>query len=233
VNSKIFVVVTLLSVAIYASAQVTARTDGLSPQAQDIAKMAQAGVDESILLSYVSADKMPFALTSADIETLKEIGVSQNVIVEMLRRDTELKAPTVSSARTVSEDQLFRMRGNLVEYEGRFYPLQWGLNPSIRSVLQADPVANNDILSFEHSQSTSRATFWGGLALMVGGPLYGTIASNNGVLNNAANSGIVMGAITCSLISWIISGVTNHTAYFSLYNGLEQYNKDLLAQSGR
>jgi len=223
--------VTLLSLAVCVPAQETARTDGLSPQAQDIAKMAQAGVDESVLLSYVRADRMPFALTGADIETLKGLGVSPNVITEILRRDTELKASAVSATRRVSEDQLFRMRGNFVEYEGRFYPIQWGLNPSIRSVLDADPVANKDILAFEHSESASRATFWGGLALVIGGPLYGTIASNNGVLNPAVNSGVVMGSITCGLISWIISGVTNHAAYFSLYNGLDQYNRDLVAQS--
>lgn len=67
-NSKLLLIVTLLSIAVFTPAQVTASTDGLSPQAQDIVKMAKAGVDESILLSYVKADRMSFALTSTNIE---------------------------------------------------------------------------------------------------------------------------------------------------------------------
>jgi hypothetical protein len=230
-NRKLLWIVTFLSLAICAWAQAITKADGLSPQAQDIAKMAQAGVDESVLLTYIKANKGPFALTSNDIETLKALGVSSNVVAEMLRRDTELKAPAVSPARAVTEDQLFRMRGGLVEYGGRLYPIQSDLDPSIRSALQADPLANRDILAFEHGETASRATFWGGFALVFGGPLYGAIASNNGVLNDTANSDIVIGAISCGLISWLISSFTNHAAYFSLYNGLGQYNRDLIAQS--
>jgi hypothetical protein len=135
---------------------------------------------------------------------------------------------------SLSADRLFRLRFGLIQYEGRLYPFRSGLAPEIKETLQADPAALPDISSFSRLQATSNATLWSGVALIIGGSLYGMIAADNSWGNDSLNGGIAAGAIGGGLISLIISGITGHSAYLDLYNGLSRYNKDLIAgNSGR
>ena len=62
-----------------------------SPLAQVIL-LAQSGVDESVLLSYVNNSAAPFNLTSDQIIYLKDIGVPDDVVSAMIERDQQLGA---------------------------------------------------------------------------------------------------------------------------------------------
>jgi len=55
-----------------------------APQLSEVARMAQAGVNENVILTYI--DKSPgFALTANDVVTLHDQGVSLTVITAMLQ----------------------------------------------------------------------------------------------------------------------------------------------------
>ncbi|MBU6410653.1 MAG: hypothetical protein KGR98_09715, partial [Verrucomicrobia bacterium] len=60
-----------------------------SPVAQ-VVEMAQAGVSESVIISFVNASAAPFNLTADDIIYLKDIGLSDNVVNAMIQRDQQL-----------------------------------------------------------------------------------------------------------------------------------------------
>jgi hypothetical protein len=230
---KPWLVVALLFAGISAFAQETASNRVLSPAVQDIVKMAQAGVDESVMLTYVRTSPTPFGISADDVLSLKMAGVPQSVITEILRRDAEPKDPTVFSGGIVTEDQLFRLHFGYLFYQGKVYSYQSGLSPNIQKVLQTDPAVQADIRSFSRLQSTSHVLTWTGLGLVLGGSVYGMVAASQDWGNVDLNAGIALGAIGTGIISAMISAITNHAAYLSLYNGLEQYNQDLIAQSSR
>lgn len=60
-----------------------------SPLAQ-IVKLTQAGVDESVLISYVNNSAEPFRLTPDQIIYLKDIGLPDTVVQAMIQRDQQL-----------------------------------------------------------------------------------------------------------------------------------------------
>jgi hypothetical protein len=68
---------------------------------------------------------------------------------------------------------------------------------------------------------------------MLGGAVYGVATTDQGWSNADLNGGIVFGAIGAGLISAIIGGIVNHAAFINLYDGLDQYNRDLLAENSR
>jgi hypothetical protein len=225
---KLTIVIVLL--ALVAAALAAADDDSLSAPARDIVKMAQAGVDESVLIAYAQKSQTPFGLTAKAIATLKAEGVSQEVLAAMQRRDQELANPVSVARGPVTEDQLFRLRFGFIHYGGKLYPVSDGLNPEIKRTLEADPAVQEELSSYARLRATSRATFWGGLALVLGGSAYGMLASDNDWGNRKVNGGIVVGALGTGLVSLIISGIAGDSAYVDLYNGLAQYNHDLLAQ---
>jgi hypothetical protein len=59
----------------------------LSPAAQEIVKMAQAGVSEPVLVAFINKTEKQFNLTADDILYLNDLGVSQGVIAQMLNHD--------------------------------------------------------------------------------------------------------------------------------------------------
>ena len=61
-----------------------------SPLGQ-VAKLAQSGVDESVMLTFVSNAASTFNLTSDEIIYLNDIGVSDSVVTAMIQRDQALK----------------------------------------------------------------------------------------------------------------------------------------------
>jgi len=231
---RLYLLIVFISVGGIGFAQAAVDSEGLSMPALDIVKMTKAGIDESVLIAYIRTSRVPFGMSDAVRARLLTEGLSQTIMAEMARRDQELEMPTSSSTLSLSEDRFFRLRYGLIQYDGRLYPFRSGLPMEIKQTLQADPAALPDISSFSRLQATSNATLWSGFVLILGGSLYGMIASGNDWGNDSLNGGIAAGAIGGGLISLIISGITGHSAYLDLYNGLSRYNKDLIAgNSGR
>jgi hypothetical protein len=69
-----------------------------SPLAQVI-QLAQSGVDESVILSYVNGSSSPFNLTSDQIIYLKDIGLPNSVVNAMIQRDQQLGAAATPRPR--------------------------------------------------------------------------------------------------------------------------------------
>ena len=83
----------------------------ISPASAGVVKLAQAGVDESVMLAYVTNSSTIFNLSSDGIVYLNDIGVPGAVITAMLQHDEQLKgsyasfsnSPTYTDTNTVAE----------------------------------------------------------------------------------------------------------------------------------
>ena len=63
----------------------------LSPSAAEVARLAQSGVDASVMLAYVNNSASAFEVGSDQIIYLNDIGVPGNVVTAMIQRDQVLK----------------------------------------------------------------------------------------------------------------------------------------------
>ncbi len=70
------------------------RTSGA---AGDLLKLASSGVEEQVMMAYITNSPAPFNLTADEIIYLKDIGVSGNVITSTLHKDQSLNAPGPAS----------------------------------------------------------------------------------------------------------------------------------------
>ena len=73
-----------------------------SPLAQVI-RLAQSGVDESVILSYVNNSSITFNLTSDQIIYLKDLGLPNDVVTAMIQRDQQLGALANTAPPTTPE----------------------------------------------------------------------------------------------------------------------------------
>jgi hypothetical protein len=73
-----------------------------SPLAQ-VVQLAQAGVDESVILSYVNSSSSPFNLTSEQIIYLKDLGLPDDAVTAMIQRDQQLGAAVNATPAETSE----------------------------------------------------------------------------------------------------------------------------------
>lgn len=75
--------------------------ENIKPSAalNDVIKMAQAGVDESVMLTYVTNSQHLFKLGADEIIYLKDIGVPDNVVTAMLERDQALSQALQAAAQ--------------------------------------------------------------------------------------------------------------------------------------
>src|SRR5271170_2145515 len=64
-----------------------------SPLAQ-VVRLAQSGVDESVILSYINNSGTAFNLTSDQIVYLKDLGMPNDAVTAMIQRDQQLGATT-------------------------------------------------------------------------------------------------------------------------------------------
>src|ERR1700733_530760 len=62
-----------------------------TPLAQAV-QMAQSGVDESVIMSYINNSGAPFNLTSDQIIYLKDLGLPNEAVTAMMQRDQQLGA---------------------------------------------------------------------------------------------------------------------------------------------
>lgn len=78
-----------------------------SPLAQ-VVKLAQSGVDEGIIMAYVTNSDSLFNLTSDDIIYLKDLGLPNDIVTAMMQRDQQLKqmgvVPNAQPATTASSE---------------------------------------------------------------------------------------------------------------------------------
>ena len=63
----------------------------LSPSAAEVARLAQSGVDENVMLAFVNNSGNAFSVGSDQIIYLNDIGVPGNVVTAMIQRDQVLK----------------------------------------------------------------------------------------------------------------------------------------------
>src|SRR5436190_13378166 len=64
----------------------------LSGPSAEVAKLAQAGMDESVMLAFVTNSSYIFQLDSDDIIYLKDVGVSEVIIAAMIQHDKTLQS---------------------------------------------------------------------------------------------------------------------------------------------
>jgi hypothetical protein len=69
-----------------------------SGPAAEIVKLAQAGVNEDVLLAFVNNTTGAFNLGSQEIIYLNDLGVPDAVVKAMIQRDQALKAPTLAAS---------------------------------------------------------------------------------------------------------------------------------------
>ncbi len=70
----------------------------LSPGAAEVVKLAQAGMGDDVIVSYIRNSSIPFNLSADQILYLKDIGLSSQSITEMLNRDKALGSVAVAPA---------------------------------------------------------------------------------------------------------------------------------------
>src|SRR5437660_4754832 len=73
-----------------AGAEMSAPT--MAPAAAEVIRLAQAGVGEEVVLSYIQNSTTPFYLTADQILYLKDLGISSQVTTAMLNRDAMLRS---------------------------------------------------------------------------------------------------------------------------------------------
>lgn len=100
-----------------AFAPATSVIPDLSPWAGEMAKLAHAGIEENVMLSFIDNAAGTFNLTSDDIIYLRDIGISSDVITAMMQHDAELAAglrpvPPSSVGTTARDIHLFLASAN-------------------------------------------------------------------------------------------------------------------------
>ena len=77
-----------------------------SPATAEIIKLANAGVEESVMLSFVTNSTGTFNLRAEEIIYLNDIGVPSRVVTAMLQRDHLLQAPSANLTITPSQPEV-------------------------------------------------------------------------------------------------------------------------------
>jgi hypothetical protein len=74
----------------------------LSPAASAVVKMAQSGVESSVLLAYVANSVNTFQLAAEEIVYLKDIGVEPEVVSAMIQHDQQIREASLNGAMAAS-----------------------------------------------------------------------------------------------------------------------------------
>ncbi|HET7624439.1 MAG TPA: DUF6600 domain-containing protein [Verrucomicrobiae bacterium] len=83
----------------------------VSEATQGVIKLAQAGVDENVMLAFVTNSASGFGLTSDDIIYLQDVGVPSSVVTAMIQHDQATGAPVVAATNAVPETQTNQLAG--------------------------------------------------------------------------------------------------------------------------
>ncbi len=63
----------------------------LSPGLDEVVKLHDAGVDDSVIRSYVQNSNHAYSLSADDIIHLRQLGISAGVVTDMMQRGSELR----------------------------------------------------------------------------------------------------------------------------------------------
>jgi hypothetical protein len=74
----------------------------LSPAATEVAKMARAGVDSSVLIAYVVNSVNTFQLSADEIVYLNDLGVGPEVVSAMIQHDQQIREASLNGAMAAS-----------------------------------------------------------------------------------------------------------------------------------
>ena len=77
----------------------------ISPAAAEIVKMAQAGVGQDVMLSFIDKSTAPFNLSSDGVVYLNDLGIPSAVLTAMIKRDTQLNPAGATAAASVAQPQ--------------------------------------------------------------------------------------------------------------------------------
>lgn len=78
--------------------QAATQAANLTPTSAEIARLAQSGLDESVMLAFVNGSTSAFNLDAEQIIYLNDIGVPGNVVTAMIQHDQVFKAALPASA---------------------------------------------------------------------------------------------------------------------------------------
>jgi len=74
----------------------------ISQPLNEVIRLAQSGVDESVILTYITNSPAIFTLGAEEIVYLNDLGISSSVITAMMQRDQALKAAYAASGQAVA-----------------------------------------------------------------------------------------------------------------------------------
>lgn len=198
-----------------------------SPGAQKIIQLSQAGIEDSVIVAFVQSQTTPLNLTPEDFGVLKAKGVSPAVMSAIVAHDGRLAAP-VAASRPLTESSLYRLYSGVVYHDGLTYFSGAGLPNSMKQDLESDPYARPFIVSYEAQNGTSQTLLWSGFGLLVGGLLYSGISDAVNPSSAALNNTIGVSSLGVGVLSLLASNIFSAVSYKSLYDGLYQYNRDLI-----
>jgi hypothetical protein len=74
----------------------------LAPNVAEVVNLAQSGVGEAVILEFIRNSPTPFELTADEIVYLKDLGISETVLAEMLRHRQGAGAPETTAPAAAS-----------------------------------------------------------------------------------------------------------------------------------
>jgi hypothetical protein len=72
-----------------------------SPGVAEILKLFEAGISKEIIKAYIESGNIPLNVTSDDLILLKQRGVPDDITAALLKRNTELRAPSNATGSPV------------------------------------------------------------------------------------------------------------------------------------
>jgi hypothetical protein len=199
----------------------SASPSSLGPDASKVWQLAQAGVEDSVIVTFVQSQTPPLTVSSADLAQLKAAGVSPAVLAA-------LGAPRPPSTVTpVREDQLYRLLYGRLFHQGRAADLSLGLPLAWKQELEADPRALPSIRSYVDGHDTAQVLGWGGFGFLIGGLIYAGVSQAVAPQSEPLSNAIGFSAVGVGILSMISSTFVAGAAYQNLYSGLYTFNQDL------
>lgn len=74
----------------------------ISQPLNEVIRLAQSGVDEGVILTYVTNSSTMFVLGAEEIVYLNDLGINSSVITAMMQRDQSLKAAAATNTQVVA-----------------------------------------------------------------------------------------------------------------------------------
>lgn len=129
-----------------------------NPQLNDLVKLVQAGMGESVLLAYVTNSATPFNLSSDDILYLNDLGTPETVVTAMLQRDQYFKSMGATAAAAPDTQSAY---ANTTPAPAENYADQGAVTQPVEAPLTPPPAVVEDA---EQSPNVSYSYFYDSLS---------------------------------------------------------------------